>query len=93
MAVTKEIMETTLTNKLQPIYLNVLDTSGGCGTSFAVEIVSSQFDGKRSLDRHRMVNSALAEELKGIHALSLKMTWTPQQWNEQQAQESRGATN
>nr|ABK24942.1 unknown [Picea sitchensis] len=93
MAVTKEIMETTLTNKLQPIYLNVLDTSGGCGTSFAVEIVSSQFDGKRSLDRHRMVNSALAEELKRIHALSLKMTRTPQQWNEQQAQESRGATN
>jgi len=91
--VTKEIIETTLTNKLQPIYLNVEDTSGGCGAKFAVEIVSSQFDGKRLLDRHRMVNSALAEELKGIHALSLKMTLTPHQWNEKQAQESTGATN
>lgn len=42
-------------------------------------VVSSQFSGKRPIQRHRMVFDALAEEMKGpIHALSLK-AWTPDQ--------------
>eukprot|EP01018_Ginkgo_biloba_P012804 Gb_08186 [translate_table: standard] len=87
MGVTKETVEATLTSKLQPTYLNVVDTSGGCGASFSIEIVSAQFEGKRLLERHRMVNSALAEELKEIHALSIKKAITPQQFQEQQVQE------
>ncbi|GLJ56162.1 hypothetical protein SUGI_1205620 [Cryptomeria japonica] len=86
MGITKETVEATLTAKLNPTHLNVIDTSGGCGASFNVEIVSAQFEGKRLLERHRMVNSALAEELKEIHALSIKKAVTPQQWQEQQAQ-------
>ncbi|KOM30616.1 hypothetical protein LR48_Vigan01g017000 [Vigna angularis] len=62
----------------------VVDTSGGCGASFVVEIVSEQFEGKRLLERHRMVNAALEEELKEIHALSIKKTVTPEQWKQQQ---------
>jgi stress-induced morphogen len=35
-------------------------------------IVSAAFDGKSLIERHRLVNRALAEELKGpIHALTL----------------------
>ena len=35
-------------------------------------IVSSAFSGKTLMQRHRMINAALAEELKGpIHALTL----------------------
>ena len=35
-------------------------------------IVSSAFEGKSLIERHRLVNRALAEELKGpIHALTL----------------------
>ncbi|KAL4182755.1 hypothetical protein AMTRI_Chr11g151840 [Amborella trichopoda] len=66
------------------ILLEVIDTSGGCGASFTIEIVSEQFEGKRLLERHRMVNAALAEEMKEIHALSIKKALTPLQWQQQQ---------
>lgn len=59
-----------------------------CGASFSIEVVSAQFEGKKLLERHRMVNSALAEELKEIHALSIKKAITPQQWQDLQAQEA-----
>ncbi|KAL7102164.1 hypothetical protein ACP275_08G102000 [Erythranthe tilingii] len=80
MAVTKEQVESTLNSKLNPSHLDVSDTSGGCGASYCVEIVSEQFEGKRLLERHRMVNTALAEEMKEIHALSITKALTPQQW-------------
>ncbi|PIA31034.1 hypothetical protein AQUCO_05300101v1 [Aquilegia coerulea] len=84
MGVTKEGVESTLTSKMNPSHLEVIDTSGGCGASFAIEIVSEQFEGKRLLERHRMVNSALEEEMKEIHALSIKKALTPTQWKAQQ---------
>lgn len=59
-----------------------------CGASFKIEIVSEQFEGKRLLERHRLVNSALAEEMKDIHALSITKALTPDQWKQQQQQES-----
>lgn len=55
-----------------------------CGASFQVEIVTEQFEGKRLLERHRMVNGALAEEMKHIHALSITKAITPDQWKKQQ---------
>jgi stress-induced morphogen len=59
-----------------------------CGASFEVEIVSEQFEGKRLLERHRLVNTALAEQMKEIHALSIKKALTPAQWKpEDKAQE------
>ncbi len=47
--------------------------SPGTGEShFAVKIVSSAFAGKSRLERHRMVNAALVDELSGrIHALAI----------------------
>ncbi|KAJ7956971.1 BolA-like family protein, partial [Quillaja saponaria] len=42
--------------------------------------VSEQFEGKRLLERHRMVNAALEEEMKDIHALSVKKAATPNEW-------------
>ncbi|RYR08862.1 hypothetical protein Ahy_B05g076708 [Arachis hypogaea] len=62
----------------------VVDTSGGCGASFVVEIVSEEFEGKRLLERHRMVNAALEEEMKEIHALSFKKAVIPEQWKQLQ---------
>ena len=39
---------------------------------FSVAVVSTAFAGKSRLERHRMVNAALAEELKGsVHALAI----------------------
>ena len=57
----------------------VLDTSGGCGASFDVGVVSAHFEGKRLLERHRLINGALEGLMSEIHALSIKRCWTPQQ--------------
>src|SRR5438874_1837118 len=64
--------EQYITEKLQtalsPSFLQVVDVSDGCGAKFEVVIVSPSFEGKTMLQRHRMVNDCLAEELKSIHA-------------------------
>jgi len=45
----------------------------GGETHFRVYIVATAFEGKSRIERHRMVNTALAEELAGgIHALAIK---------------------
>lgn len=42
-------------------------------THFSVHVVSEAFEGKSRMERHRMVNDALAVELAGpIHALNIK---------------------
>ncbi len=76
----------TITDKLReaftPESLQVVDEShlheghaghrAGGETHFRVYIVSDAFKGKSRLDRHRMINSALAAELAGgVHALAL----------------------
>ena len=47
--------------------------SPGTGEShFSIKVVSDAFAGKSRLERHRMVNAVLAEELAGkIHALAI----------------------
>ena len=45
----------------------------GGETHFRVYIVSPAFEGKSRVERHRMVNTTLEEELKGsVHALAIK---------------------
>ena len=47
-------------------------SSPGTGEShFSVMVVSDAFAGKSRIERHRMVNAALAEELKTVHALAI----------------------
>jgi len=71
-----------LTEAFAPQSLRVVDEShqhaGHAGhvpggeTHFRVYIVSRAFEGKSRLDRHRMVNGALAGELNGgVHALAI----------------------
>jgi BolA protein len=44
----------------------------GGETHFRVEVVASAFAGRSRVERHRMVNAALAEELAGrVHALAI----------------------
>ena len=46
--------------------------SPGTGDShFSVVVVSDAFAGKSRLERHRMINAALTEELKTVHALAI----------------------
>jgi BolA protein len=74
---------------LQPTRLDVVNEShlhaghrGSPGTGeshFRVLIVSPLFTGKPRLQRHRLVNAALAAELQGtIHALALE-TYAPEE--------------
>ncbi|KAH1011675.1 hypothetical protein HUJ04_000995 [Dendroctonus ponderosae] len=62
---------------------DVVDHSGGCGEKFACLVVSDKFEGKPLLQRHRLVNNVLKEELAQIHALSLQ-TLTTKQWAAEQ---------
>jgi len=42
-------------------------------THFSVHVVSNAFENKSTMQRHRMIYSALSEEFsQGLHALSLK---------------------
>ncbi len=77
----------TITKKLSetfaPAQIDVTDEShlhaGHAGhrpggeTHFRVYIVSPSFEGKSRIERHRMVNTALAAELADrVHALAIK---------------------
>ncbi|KAH6563543.1 hypothetical protein BASA50_002574 [Batrachochytrium salamandrivorans] len=79
MPVSKQLLETLFTEKLAPSYLQIQDTSDGCGQSYDVLIVSTMFEGKSVLQRHRLVNDTAKAEIAQIHAFSQK-TYTPEQW-------------
>lgn len=72
-----------LTRAFEPEALEVIDEShlhaGHAGareggqSHFRVKITAKAFDGKMLVQRHRMINEALAEELAGpVHALAIK---------------------
>merc|ERR1712183_645307 len=79
-------MERKLRQAFEPTHLEVVNESykhcvpKDSETHFKVVIVSEKFGGVLLLERHRLVNETLAEELKGgVHALSI-MAKTPAQW-------------
>ncbi|KAF1344522.1 bola protein, partial [Delphinella strobiligena] len=61
-----------LKDQLQPVRLEVQDISGGCGSMYALDIVSEQFKGLPVIKQHKMVNKILAEEIKKWHGVQLK---------------------
>ena len=81
----KEVLEAKLAS-CDPKHLEVINESGnhnvpkGSETHFKVVMISDKFEGLRLIQRHRMVNEILHEELDGpIHALSLHL-YTSQDW-------------
>jgi acid stress-induced BolA-like protein IbaG/YrbA len=55
----------------------------GTGDHFEVVVVSSAFEGKKLVERHRMVYAAIGPAVGNeIHALALK-TWTPDEATKQ----------
>jgi len=78
-----DILTRKLTAAFAPASLTIVDEShlhaGHAGhrpggeSHFRVTIVSDAFGGRSRVERHRMVNAALAEELAGgIHALAIQ---------------------
>lgn len=80
-----------LTESLAPVELEILNESHmhsvppNSETHFKLLIVSDSFEGKSRIDRQRMVNDLLKDELQnGLHALTQK-TLTTQEWEKQKS--------
>jgi BolA family transcriptional regulator, general stress-responsive regulator len=82
---TADIITEKLTKAFAPESLRVVDESrqheGHAGhrpggqTHFRLYIVAEAFEGKSRIERHRMINAALAAELAGgVHALAIHAT-------------------
>ena len=85
MPIAAEDLTAILKERLEAPHVEVLDESGGCGAMFRVMVVSPKFEGLKLLERQRLVNESIREELKGIHALSFKKCWTPAQYETEMA--------
>jgi BolA protein len=79
----KDRMTRALEERFEPLALAVVDEShqhvGHAGwreggeTHYRIDIVSSAFEGKSRVERHRMVNDALSEAFEGgLHALAIR---------------------
>ena len=82
------IIREKLTSALSPTHLEIEDDSArhaghhheggmdarpGGESHFNLEVVSAAFEGKGRVERQRMINPLLAEELAGpVHALSIR---------------------
>ncbi len=79
----KDWITATLRERLDPIRLVVEDESQqhfghpgwreGGETHFRIDVVSRAFEGKSRVERHRVVNAALAGAFeRGLHALAIQ---------------------
>ncbi len=79
----EQTIKDRLTLAFQPVSLQVINdshrhaghaSSPGTGEShFSVKVVAPAFAGKSRVERHRMVNAALADLLQGkVHALAIQ---------------------
>ena len=78
----QEKITSLLQEKFHPVYLNVVDESHkhaghnlqavAGGTHFNVHIVSTVFEGRKLIERHRLVYAAIGEEVGNqVHALAV----------------------
>jgi BolA family transcriptional regulator, general stress-responsive regulator len=79
---TADVISKKLTEAFSPESINVVDESDqhaghagarpGGQTHFRVYIVAQAFKGKTRIERHRMINGLLSDELAaGVHALAI----------------------
>nr|WP_163930704.1 BolA family protein [Paraferrimonas sp. SM1919] len=86
----QQIITTKLQQGLSIAHLEVINeshmhaSSADGNSHFKVIVVSDDFEGKRLLARHRIINELLKDELKGtLHALAIH-TYTKTQWQNMQ---------
>ena len=89
MNITAQALTQRLQERLNPVFLDVLDESAahaghvgaddsGMGTHFRVRIESPVFTGKSRVARHRLVYDALQEYMDlGLHALAIEVIENP----------------
>lgn len=73
-------VESMINTALPDAQIQIQDLTGG-GDHYQVIVVSSQFEGKKLVQQHQLVYTALREAMstEAIHALALK-TYTPEAW-------------
>ena len=74
---TADQIETMIANGLPCEHVHV----EGDGRHWYATIVSSEFEGRRAIQRHQRVYATLGDKMKNdeVHALSMK-TFTPAEW-------------
>jgi acid stress-induced BolA-like protein IbaG/YrbA len=73
---TPEQIESYIKEGITCTYINV----EGDGQHFFATIVSSEFEGKRLIQRHQLVYGAMGDRMKAeVHALSIK-AFTPEEF-------------
>jgi stress-induced morphogen len=84
-------IEEKLRERLAPSVLEVINESSmhnvppGAESHFKVVVVSSAFEGKSLVDRHRLVYEALGDDMRtAIHALTITSR-TPAEWEKSAA--------
>ena len=80
-------IENKLVEGLTVQHLEVVNESSshnvppGSESHFKLVVVAPEFEGKTLINRHRLINSILADELRGdVHALAMH-TYTEEEWN------------
>lgn len=72
MPISQEKLEQILQKNFPNAQIKIVDLAGD-GDHYSAEIKDEIFAGKSRIEQHKIVNSALKEELKGeLHALQLK---------------------
>ena len=83
----KEQIENKLEKDLEPWHLEVINESpnhnvpDGAESHFKIVIVSEKFLDIRAVRRHQLIYSALAEEMKKIHAIAIH-PYTTNEWKD-----------
>lgn len=82
----QQVIEDKINGRLSPEHLEVQNESPmhnvppDSESHFKVTVVSTRFEGRSLVARHRLLYETLAEELAGpVHALALH-TLTPKEW-------------
>lgn len=88
MSVVQSAIQTKLSQRFSPVYMEVLNEShmhsvpANSETHFKVVLVADEFEGVMKVRRHQAIYAELAEELEGpVHALALHL-YTPKEWQE-----------
>ncbi|CCX35424.1 Uncharacterized bolA-like protein C8C9.11 [Taphrina deformans PYCC 5710] len=68
--VSRDELDLAIRSRLNASHVEIEDISGGCGQAYEVVIVSPEFAGKRTLQRHKLVNAALKDEIAAVHAFT-----------------------
>ncbi|RZK62637.1 MAG: BolA family transcriptional regulator [Pedobacter sp.] len=73
---TVDYLSSKIQKELQAEHVDIEDLSNcGCGMKFDAVIVSPQFEGKPILQRQRLVNQILTEEMRGSSTFMFRFQW------------------